>query len=398
LRALSGKSGMWVAGAVLALVFVGSTLPTSLYDFYQSELHFSEITLTLIYSAYVAGTLLTLLFVGRISDQIGRRPAALAGLALAAASMLVFVAKIAIAVLFVARFLTGLAVGLAAGAATAWIAELDPRKNVEHSTSVAVGSNLFGLALGPLLSGLLAQLAPWPLRLSHLVFLVALLPMAFAVAKVRETVKQSVHRASEISLRPRIGVPQESRARFFAPALTGFGIFALGGFYAALTPGLLRGPLRQTNRAVVGLVIFEFFTAGAAAIALTPRMRSKASMLAGLALLVPSLALVVMSGMVRSLPLVVVATALGGVALAFGYRGSLEVVNQIAPDDRRAEIVSTYLLFCYTGTSLPVIGVGIVSQLVSPPIAHIAFAITIALFALGALLASRAIKPVATAG
>ena len=191
MRALSGKSGMWVAGAVLALVFVGSTLPTSLYDFYQSELHFSEITLTLIYSAYVAGTLLTLLFVGRISDQIGRRPAALAG-----------------------------------------------------------------LALGPLLSGLLAQLAPWPLRLSHLVFLVALLPMAFAVAKVRETVKQSVHRASEISLRPRIGVPQESRARFFAPALTGFGIFALGGFYAALTPGLLRGPLRQTNRAVVGLVIF----------------------------------------------------------------------------------------------------------------------------------------------
>ena len=130
MRALSGKSGMWVAGAVLALVFVGSTLPTSLYDFYQSELHFSEITLTLIYSAYVAGTLLTLLFVGRISDQIGRRPAALAGLALAAASMLVFVAKIAIAVLFVARFLTGLAVGLAAGAATAWIAELDPRKNV----------------------------------------------------------------------------------------------------------------------------------------------------------------------------------------------------------------------------------------------------------------------------
>ena len=383
MRALSGKSGMWVAGAVLALVFVGSTLPTSLYDFYQSELHFSEITLTLIYSAYVAGTLLTLLFVGRISDQIGRRPAALAGLALAAASMLVFVAKIAIAVLFVARFLTGLAVGLAAGAATAWIAELDPRKNVEHSTSVAVGSNLFGLALGPLLA---------------LIALVALLPMAFAVAKVRETVKQSDHRASEISLRPRIGVPQESRARFFAPALTGFGIFALGGFYAALTPGLLRGPLSQTNRAVVGLVIFEFFTAGAAAIALTPRMRSKASMLAGLALLVPSLALVVMSGMVRSLPLVVVATALGGVALAFGYRGSLEVVNQIAPDDRRAEIVSTYLLFCYTGTSLPVIGVGIVSQLVSPPIAHIAFAITIALFALGALLASRAIKPVATAG
>src|SRR2546423_1282852 len=102
---------MWVAGALLGLVFVGSTLPTSLYDFYQSELNFSEITLTLVYSAYVAGTLLTLLFLGRISDQIGRRPAALAGLAFAAASMVVFVAEIAIGFLFVGRLLTRLAVG-----------------------------------------------------------------------------------------------------------------------------------------------------------------------------------------------------------------------------------------------------------------------------------------------
>src|SRR5207253_90381 len=122
---------------------------------------------------------------------------------------------------------------------------------------------------------------------------------------VRETVEDPVRRATDISLRPRVGVPKEIRAKFFSPALTGFGIFALGGFYAALTPGMLRGPLRQTNRAFVGFVIFAFFTAGAAAIALTPRMRSKASMLTGLALLVPSLALVVMSGMVRSLPLVV---------------------------------------------------------------------------------------------
>src|SRR5205814_7204240 len=101
---------------------------------------------------------------------------------------------------------------------------------------------------------------------------------------------------SEISLKPRIGIPREIRAKFVSPALTGFGIFALGGFYAALTPGLLRGALRQTNRAVVGLVIFEFFTVGAVAIALSPRMRSRASMLAGLVLLVPSLLLLVVAG------------------------------------------------------------------------------------------------------
>src|SRR5207248_11480400 len=154
---------------------------------------------------------------------------------------------------------------------------------------------------------------------------------ALAVARMRETVPHPVRRASEISLGPRLGVPREIRSRFLSPALTGFGIFALGGFYAALTPGMLRGPLRQTNRAVVGAVLFEFFIAGAVAIALSRNLRSRASMLGGLALLVPSLLLLVLAGMVRSLPVLLAATAIGGAALALGYRGSLEVINQIAP-------------------------------------------------------------------
>jgi MFS family permease len=388
-RELSGTAGMWAAGALLGLVFVGSTLPTALYDLYQSELDFSEITLTLIYSAYVAGTLATLLLFGRLSDQIGRRPAALAGIGLSASAMILFVVRIATPFLFAARFLTGLAIGIAAGASTAWISELDPEQNPERATSVAVGNNLLGLGVGPLLSGVLAQLAPFPLRLGYLVFLIALLPTAYFVARIRESVAHPVRRASDLSLRPRVGVPKEIRSRFLPPALTGFGIFALGGFYAALAPGMLRGPLRQTNRAVIGLVIFEFFVVGAAAIALTPRMRSRASMLAGLALLMPTLLLLVLAGRIHSLSLLIGTTALGGVALAFGYRGSLEVINQIAPRERRAEILSAYLLFSYAGVSLPVIGVGILSQLVNPELANLAFAVTIAAFGLVALVTGR---------
>jgi len=80
---------------------------------------------------------------------------------------------------------------------------------------------------------------------------------------------------------------------------------------------------------------------------------------------------------------------LGGVALALGYRGSLQVVNRIAPDDRRAEVVSGFLLACFVGNSVPVIGVGVLTTLTDPLRAGIVFAVTIAGFALVALAFRR---------
>jgi hypothetical protein len=98
-------------------------------------------------------------------------------------------------------------------------------------------------------------------------------------------------------------------------------------------------------------------------------------MVAGLALLVPSLVLLVLADVLASLPVLLAATALVGVAAALGYRGSLQVINQIAPPDRRAEVTSSYFIACFIGNSVPVIGVGWLAS------AHGAFA-AICVFAL----------------
>jgi hypothetical protein len=77
---------------------------------------------------------------------------------------------------------------------------------------------------------------------------------------------------------------------------------------------------------------------------------------------------------------------LSGAAAALGYRGSLQVVNEIAPADRRAEVTSSFLLCCYLGNAIPVVGVGVISKLATPIVASSAFAVTIALFAIAALV------------
>jgi sugar phosphate permease len=79
----------------------------------------------------------------------------------------------------------------------------------------------------------------------------------------------------------------------------------------------------------------------------------------------------------HSLPLLLLAAALGGMAGGLGYRGSLEVVNRIAPADRRSETVSSYLIALFAGNSVPVIGIGLLSAELGPLKAHMIFAAVI---------------------
>ena len=238
---------VWIIAFELAIVFAGSTLVTPLYLLYRSKFGFGEITLTLIYAAYVIGNLAALFFFGRLSDQIGRKKTTWPALAVAALSTIAFAIAPGTACLYVGRILSGFATGLAAGAATAWITELHPNKDKEDSAVIAVGGNLLGLALGPAMAGLLARYAPLPLHLSFFLYLALLMMAAIAISAVPETVRDPKSQWDQISLAPRLGVPRQIRMQFLPPAVTAFGIMSLVGFYAALVPGLLAHDLHRNS-------------------------------------------------------------------------------------------------------------------------------------------------------
>src|SRR5207237_2354726 len=134
------------------------------------------------------------------------------------------------------------------------------------------------------------------------------------------------------------------RKQFVAPAVTGFGAMALVGFYAAIAPTVLVQDLHESNHAVAGALFFELALVVSAVIVATQSLSSRAAMLAGLALMVPSVALVVAAQGFASVIVMIAAAACCGAAAGLGYRGSLQVVNQIAPADRRAAVVSSYFV------------------------------------------------------
>ena len=247
-------------GAVAAMIgalFAGSTLVTPLYIMYKQAFGFSQISLTLIYAAYVIGNLCALLVFGRLSDQVGRKPMALAGIALAIVSALVFLFARGTGSLYWGRILSGLAVGIGAGAGTAWLAELIGEESKARATVIATSANFTGVGVGALTAGVLAQYAAWPLHLPFVVYLTALAAVMLLASLAPETLERPRRSIKDISITPRVSVPPEIRSKFVAPAVTGFGAMALVGFYAALAPTLLASQLQITNHAVAGAIFLE---------------------------------------------------------------------------------------------------------------------------------------------
>ncbi|HJT99179.1 MAG TPA: MFS transporter [Rhodanobacteraceae bacterium] len=384
---------MWAAALGIAALYVGSTILTPLYPVYERELGFTELVVTEIYAIYVVGNLAVLFFFGRLSDGIGRRVTTLIALAITVASAVCFLLARGTAWLFAARVLNGFAAGLGAGALTAWIAELEPAGDRARAATYASGGNLLGLAFGALGAGLLAQHAPSPLRLCFACYAVLLVIVGALLAFVPETVERRVRSVRDLSLRPRIGIPSGIRVPFIAPAAMAFAAFALGGFFAALAPGLLTRRLGETDLSIVGAIVALFFGVASATAAATQRLDSRKALFSASALVLVGLALLLVADGARSMPVLIAAAVATGAAMALGYRSSLEIVNAIAPGERRAEVVSSYLLVCYSANAIPVIGVGLLALVVSPENAHRVFAAVLAALALLACaIAARHLK------
>jgi MFS family permease len=385
-----GKGPALGAATVLMLMFMGATLPGPLYLIYRDELHFSQVTLTLIYAVYFASAVVTAFFLGRLSDEIGRRTAILFAIGVSLISTVLFVFADSIPLLFLARIMSGFAIPLAAGAGTAWVAELC--ENRCTGASLTAGFTLTGLGLGPFLAGVLAQFTREPLTLPFLALMVLALAAAVITLLVPETVKRRVGSLREFSLRPRIGVPHALIPAFVAPSVTAFATFSLLGFYSALTPSVLEQALNLHSHAISGGIIFELYAVAALVLVLTRWLTARAAMLAGLVLLIPALALLALAPRDQSLSLLLLGSGVGGAAVGLAYRGSLQLVNELAPDSHRAEVVSTFLMFCYLGVSLPVVGIAFLSAATTPIISETTFAAMIAAFALLAISADLRLR------
>ena len=88
--ALTAPWRFWAVAYALLILLTGTNLPTPLYRGYEASFGFSPLVVTLIFAAYVAALVPSLLVAGPLSDAVGRRRVLLPALAVAALGSLCF--------------------------------------------------------------------------------------------------------------------------------------------------------------------------------------------------------------------------------------------------------------------------------------------------------------------
>lgn len=361
-RGTGHATGFWFVAAAFAVAMAFSTVPTPLWPIYRSVHGYSTVIVTIAFAAYALGVVVSLFLAGHVSDWLGRRPVLLPAVLLELVAAVLFLTVPTLTGILIARVLTGLAVGMITATATAHLAELDlaahggaPRP---RAAAIATAANLGGLAVGPLVAGLLASFVRAPLTTPYLVFAVLLVLAALGVALVPETVERS---AEDHAYRPqRIAVPATARGRYLAVGLASFALFAVLGLFTSLAPGFLAG-VGATSPAVTGLAAFAVFAAAAISQVLTSTLPVGRQLGAGLVTTALGVVILALGVLGSSAVLFVLGGLVAGAGAGMLLKGSLATAAQLAPPTSRGEALAGVFLAAYLGLALPVLGLGVAS-------------------------------------
>jgi MFS family permease len=389
---LGRRTSFWLLALTLSLFLFASSAPSPLYVVYQGEFDFSALTLTAIFAVYALALLASLLIAGSVSDHAGRRPTLLAGLLVEIVAIVAFAEASGVAWLVAARILQGVGTGLAMGAISAALLDLQPPSRPWLGGLMGAVAPMSGLAAGALATGLLVDHAPHPTTLVFWLLLGGFGLALVVLALVPETVpyRRGWHR----SLRPQAGVPPHLRRMFAAalPSLTA--TWGLGGLILSLGPSLTSQELGAHSHLVGGLPIFLLAGISAVAAVLLRDVDPRTTARGGLAALIAGVALSLVALEADSIDAFVVGTAIAGLGFGPAFAGVFRVLTQMAPPDRRGEMVSSVLVAAYLAFSAPALVAGIAVTQVGLHDTAIVYGITLIAVASLALLLSRQLDAV----
>lgn len=345
----------WLSAALaVAAVGWGAQQFAPLLLLYREELGLSATAIQSTFALYVVGLVPGLLMGGPVSDRLGRRRVVYISLIISViGTVLLMVGGTSAPLLFLGRFVAGVASGAAFSAGSTWIKELssplaDGTNPAPRRLTVAMS---VGFGLGPLIAGVLAQWAPAPtvtLYIPHLVFAAISIGL---LGRAAETA------AGTQVVRGRLGLAELGGKRFLfvvvplAPWVFGSASIALAYMPAQVASrlgdfGLIYSAAITTLTAAAGIVIQPL----ARRLAAPEHPR----------LLVVSMVFVLVGALIAAAAATAVSPALVVVAalvLGAGYGSSqvcgLSEVQRLTPSSHLARATAVYQAISYVGFAAP---------------------------------------------
>lgn len=363
-KVLPGRTAYALAAGVIALGLFASLTPSPLYHAYSQLWHFSPLTLTLIYATYAFGVLASLLLIGGVSDEVGRRPVLLAALAGLTTATALFILADSVAWLFVARAIQGLATGAALSAAGAVLLDLHPRRDPAAAGLTNGIAATAGVGLGILVSSALVQIG-WEPRVLPYAVLLLLTVTAFAgVYWMPEPVLERSRFRLTVQ-RPK--VPAVVRRPFVLAALAVLSSWSIGALFFSLGPQLALHLFHSTDAIVSGTGIVALAGSATLAQLLTSRTAPWIAASTGSIALAAGMVLIVIASATDSSTIYVLGSIIGGAGFGAAFLGGLRALVVDIPPAYRAAVMAAFFVAAYASLSVPAVLAGIVVTHVSLP-------------------------------
>jgi MFS family permease len=377
--------GFWFVAIAFFILMAFGTAPTALWPLFEAHDGFGTTVVTIAFAAMVVGAAASFMTFGHLSDRLGRRRIIIPALLVGLAGIIIITVWQTLPGLLVGRFVNGIGVGLMASTATAYLSDLyyeshPDRRGSARPALIATAANLGGLAMGPVLAGLLAQFAPAPLVTPFVLLGVGMLVFAILTSISPETVdreRRRTERASRIAFQPRQG------RTFIIGAASGMIAFAVFGLFSAVGAIVTSQVLGLHSPLISAASPFAVFASSAILqLALGARPLRFVIML-GSVLLGIGLVLTTVTLFMPSLWMFLVAAVLAGGGGGLLFKAGLTITVMSAVQRSRAGVLALYFAIVYLGMGIPAVLFSILVAGVGLPVAMIGFSVV---FGVGAFV------------
>jgi MFS family permease len=273
--------------------------------------------------------------------------------------------------------ISGLSVGAITSTATATLTDLEPSGNIHRAAAVSVAANFGGMATGILTGAALAQFAPDPTVAPYFVLLAGAALAAVAVGLLPETAQPEGGGGFRVR---RISVPREVRGPFWIATAAFVVCYTISGFFGSLAGSLVRDRLQISSVGLDGAFVAVLFAAAALTAWLVRRTRDRRALVVGFPLTIAAIIVLVAGVPLLSLPLVVAGAAILGVAVGLTFFGCVTLVDRVAPEEERDDLLAGFYVAGYLALALPTVGMGVAIQRAGLEPAAVGWAVALAGF------------------
>lgn len=134
--------------------FIATSMPISLMAMWTKELNLTSAQLAVTMLSYFSGCIVSLLFLAKLSNAVGRKKAVLCALVCALISTSFFIDCTDVLYLNAGRFIQGIYCGIITGSAMSWAVDSAPPGKEWLGTAMSVAGASLGLMLGSLIAGI----------------------------------------------------------------------------------------------------------------------------------------------------------------------------------------------------------------------------------------------------